>query len=561
MTDAGTDDTTHREGRHRPAVSRRVLGAWLHIPLLVRAATGAFAALIVGFMFLYPVNYGFDEPQHFDMAYAFATGHGVYAPGKRIMDPGVLRESQTYAIGYPPRSAHFDDHPLPPRPQRESIDDLAATAAPSRVPNQMVQHPPLYYLAGAAVLDIPGVRSLAFDIQFGLVRLLSLLLLLPLPWLCYASARRIGVGVLAPAASLVPLIFPALARSGASVTNDSMLNLTVGLALYLVTRVVTGDASRKTAVGLGVATFCALLTKGFALVLPAIVVLAYLLCRLRFPRTPVLTAGAIAVAGSAAGGMWWLHNLVAYGTVQPSGYPPGYVERIYDRISPGAGTGGGHFVHVFGLDIAGRFWGSIGLIESPDYNWTFITIGSVVLLALLAGGVARGTGDRLGPWAVALPLSYPVFVIAVLVGPAWHAYQRWDIVPGVQGRYLSPAIVPMAATALLALERVVPTRVHRFVPAVIVLVAMYAQLWTLRAVAHAWWFGATLHPALTEWGDTIRAALARAPWPSAVSIIAAILSGSAVVNLLVCCARRPVEQPEPAKAPAMPMRQDASTPA
>jgi small subunit ribosomal protein S36 len=561
MTDAGTDAAAHRRGGLRPAVPRQVLAAWRRIPLLVRAATGAFAALIVGFMYLYPVNYGFDEPQHFDMAYAFATGHGVYAPGKRTMDAGVLRESQAYAIGYPPGSARFDDHPLPPRPQRQSIDDLAAAAAPSKIPNQMVQHPPLYYLAGAAVLDIPGVRSLAFDIQFGLLRLLSLLILLPLPWLCYASARRLGVAELAPAASLVPLAFPALVRSGASVTNDSLLNLTVGLALYLLTRVVTGDASRKTAVGLGLATLCALVTKGFALVLPVMVVLAYLLCRLRFPRRPALTAALIAISGSAVGGLWWLHNLLAYGTVQPGGFPPGYAERIFDRISPGSGIGRRHFLHVFAQDVVGRFWGSIGLIESPDYNWTFITIGSVVLVVLLTIGVAGGAGGRFGRSAVALPLTYPVFVVAILIGPAWHAYQRWDLVPGVQGRYLCAAIVPTAATALLGLKRVVPAHARRVVPAFIVVVATYAELWTVRAVAHAWWFGATSHPALTEWANTIRAALDRSPWPIGVSISAAVLGGLAILNLLVCCVRRPLEQPEPPRVLATPARQDAAAPA
>ena len=356
------------------------------VPALVWAGTGAFAGLMLAMTLLYPVNYGIDEAAHFDMAYSYSQGHVPYAPGTRFIGQGIIGE-QTYAfLGNPPRDG-FAGRAVPPRSSRGSIDSYGGDT-PTDVPDQMTQHPPLYYLLGAAILDIPGVSHQRYDIQFTLLRFLSLLLLLPLPWLYFKTALRIGGGNLAPLASLVPLAVPALARVGASVTNDSLLILSFSAAVYFVSRVITGDATRRTALWLSVWVLVALLTKGFALQLPLVVLIAYLVCR-RYFRVPVREPLLIAAVGSALGALWWIHNLVAYGRVQPNGYPAHFNEAVYQSISAGPGTIR-NYIPEFGRELVSRFWGSLGLLEPPHPNDTFGLIATLVILFLVADALFLG---------------------------------------------------------------------------------------------------------------------------------------------------------------------------
>lgn len=537
----------------RPGLGRRLLTGWRSIPVLVRAATGAFAGLMLAMMFLYPANYGFDEPQHFDMAYSYAQGHGKYGPGERKMGLGVVEESHRYARGYPPK-AQFADRPIAPRDQRKSIEQLGDDR-PSTVPNQMVQHPPLYYLLGAGILNVPGVSSLHYDVQFALLRLLSLLLLLPLPWLCYAIARRIGTGGLAPAASLVPLLFPALARSGASVNNDALMTLACGVVLYLIVKVVTGDTSRRTALWMAGWLVVALLSKGFALVVPVLTVLAYLVAKRRY-GVAVLRQVAIVGAGTAVGAVWWIHNKIAYGAVQPDGFGSGYTFSKYLKIHPGPERGNfPDFVHELWTSLLARFWGSIGLIESPDYNWTFSVIGTVVLAFLIGVALFHGLGGRYGRLALVVPLLMGVLTLGLLVKGPWRIYHRFVLLPGAQGRYLYPVIPVLAAVALLGLGYLVRERWQRFVAPALVLCAAYAQLWTLRTVVHAWWITDQPVARIPAWRNALHSIADWAPWPVGVTVLIGLGILALVARLVVVAAlqlRTPAAVPAEAKLPEPP---------
>ena len=494
---------------------------------------------MLAMMFLYPVNYGFDEPQHFDMAYAYAQGHGPYAPGKRDVGLGILHEMIDAFHGIPP-SPHFADRPLLARPYRQSIAALGGDSQQAHVPNQMVQHPPLYYLLGAGLLDLPGVSSLAYDLQFSVLRFLSLVLLLPIPWLCFATARRLGAGQLAPAAAVVPLLLPALARAGAAVTNDSLMTLTGAIALYLMTRVVTGDARQRTATWLVVTVLAALLTKGFALILPLLAVLAYLVCWRRYALN-VLRPLVTVCIGSVAGGIWWAHNYLAYGAIQPDGFGPGYLDRAYHLISPGPGGPVTEFLHKLVLALTDRFWGSIGLIESPDYNWTFVTIATVIMLGLIVVALVRGLGGPYGRAALVIPLLMAVLTVGLLVFPSWGVYHKYGLLAGAQGRYLYPAISSLAATAVLGLSRISSGRARRYVAPVLVGCAAYAQLWTLRTVVHAWWMSSHPVTTLSAWRNAIDTMFNWAPWPIGVTIVFAVLILAASGHLVYAAIRHPLD--------------------
>lgn len=88
---------------------------------------------------------------------------------------------------------------MPPREDRPSFDALGGAAPdPSGPANQMVQHPPLAYWLDALVLRLPGVGTLAWDLQVWLLRLLGIVLVLPVPFLAWAATRRLLLAEVRP---------------------------------------------------------------------------------------------------------------------------------------------------------------------------------------------------------------------------------------------------------------------------------------------------------------------------------------------------------------------------
>src|SRR5699024_4452938 len=95
--------------------------------------------------------------------------------------------------------------------------------------------------------------------------------------------------------------------------------------------VLVGNTALSTAIGLGFLAGAALLTKGFALVLPVWILAAYVLLAWRVYKrhkrqwqaaVPVMTAAATSlVTAIVVGGWWWFRNLRVYGTVQPDALP------------------------------------------------------------------------------------------------------------------------------------------------------------------------------------------------------------------------------------------------
>jgi len=190
-------------------------------PALVWALVALHVAVMLLCSLLYPATYGHDEPQHLDMAYAYSKELHLHAPGERRVAAGVAKTQR--GPSYPPRRSFSDIVPQP-RGQRPSLDEQGGNRQlRGGLPNQQVQHPPLHYLLGAAVLRLPGVGGLPFDQQLWLLRLLSVLLLAPLPLLAWAAARAL-LGPGPPlAAAVLPVTVPGLSRVGGVVQRCSPL--------------------------------------------------------------------------------------------------------------------------------------------------------------------------------------------------------------------------------------------------------------------------------------------------------------------------------------------------
>lgn len=437
--------------------------------------TALWVTLLLGASLLWPVLEGYDEAAHVDMARAYA------ASPLTLHDPGGLPISHTMTLltarlPTDPSITPFSGMPLPPRDERRSFAELDALPGdPSATLDQMVQHPPLAYWLEAAVLRAPGVGSLSWDVQVWLMRLLSVLLVAPLPALAAATARRLAgadrhtVPTSVPVvAALVPLSLPNLVRVGSSAGNDALLVLSTSLVLLGVARLLTRDPGTRTGALVGVSLAVALWTKGLALALPLVVLLA-LAWALAADRgaggwrdAVRRRAGTVAwvLGGCVVGGSWWLRNLLLYGTVQTDGTngagvdprtpaPPG---RVLDFLEG--------FRHLFLV----RIWGGVGLpdvpLPSPLVLWGWpIAVGALLLVGCVLPAARHGGRRR-----VLLVAVLPVLLVLGVVAAGSLAEYRHsgDQISGAQGRYLYGTVAAVGAGVAVALLRL--GRLWRLLP-------------------------------------------------------------------------------------------------
>lgn len=516
-------------------------------PLLVWALLGLHLAVMVMCSILYPATYGYDEPQHLDMAYAYSKSLHLYAPGERKVAEGVAKTQR--GPGFPPRKA-FTDTPVRPRDQRPSFDAQGGNhQLQGGLPNQQVQHPPLYYLMGAAVLRIPGVGGLHYDQQIWLLRLLSMLALAPLPVLAWATAKALlGPGPPALVAAALPVSVPGLSRIGASFTNDSLLILLGAVVLWLLARVLAGDFRVRTGALLGGALIAALLTKGFALVLPPVVLAGYVVAALRHrPAAPAvaglwqrgrpLLPALVALGLSGIGLLWWVRNLVLYGAVQPNGWGPVAYARIVGPPRPGGPVI--TFLHGFAYRLGLRIWGGIGIPETPRlaiqlcFGWAF------ALILLIAVGVLFGT--RRQGWSLAILCLPTVLTTLVVASESWSLFHtHGGKLVAVQGRYLYVGLTGLGVAFAAGLLRITPRRWARWLPGAVLVLGVGTQVWAWRTLTQAWWVPGAARGRL---GPAVRGAIdgmsTWSPFPAVPTFAPFVASAVLAVVTPVLAFRRP----------------------
>ncbi len=489
--------------------------------------TVLWGALLLGWLQLTPLYRAADEPTHADLVLRLRDGGSYAAPGTLDVDPRVRASFPLANLSAAERPELPDHFPLPfsstdVPPRDLSYDELPATQGLPPYANQMTQHPPLYYLLLAGVSrGLPGFGGWSFPVQLGVLRLLSALLLLPLPALSAAATRRLGAApAVATAAALLPLAVPQLTHVGASVNNDVLLVLLGAAVAAPLLGVGRGDVSRRTAVVVGVLLGLALLTKAWAVGLLAWAGFAYLLALLgpaRDQRGRAVLSGLLA-AGLAmvVGGWWWVANVVRFGALQPQGLRP-FPARDTD---PDAGA----FVLGVLRRVTASTWGNFGWLEVQLAEPVRVAAAVVVTAAL-----ALAVGRRLdAPWArpaAAVALASFCVQLAVVGQQSLKNYLRGGYFAGLQGRYLYAFVGVVAALVAVGLARAVPRRVLPLLAlgAVVVLQAVGV----LTALEGFWWPD----------GEGLRRALAVqsawAPFPRAVSLLAVLVAGACTVLLAV----------------------------
>ncbi|MPZ88937.1 MAG: DUF2142 domain-containing protein, partial [Nitriliruptorales bacterium] len=405
------------------------------LPRTLWLVQALFVALLILYSTLAPTYQAPDEPHHVDMAMAAARGQ-VFPwpePTGRENSLQVQRSLRPYEAG-----TQWDQWwstrwvEAPPRAQRPAFAEIAPDI-PSGEPNQMAQHPPLYYYLAGAWLNAGVFETQPFDLVAGWQRLLSVVLVAPLPLFAYLTARRLCRDErVALAAAMLPLAVPQLLHIGSVASNDSLLIALFGLLTVPVALASTGDLRWRTAVVAGLAAGLALLTKGFALAAYAWLPAAYVLGVARTRRyRQGMAAGVIALAvATAVGGWWWIRNQIVYGTPQPAGRPR---DPAPPDFSPQPFA---EYLDFFARHFTHRFWGSFGWLEVSLPWAVVVAAAAVVLVGLLAALLFRRRSDPSWRVDILLLVLPTVAILGIVLAGGWESYQATGFHNGVQGRYV-----------------------------------------------------------------------------------------------------------------------------
>lgn len=524
-------------GRVKPdRFSWRVL--WHDVPAPVWWFTAVLGFLLLLATLLYPPYRGPDEPQHVDLAVALERGETspLWEPGERLLSPGVAAAElvENRRTADPVRLA---DRDLVRRGERVSFDEALAAGGSDRG-NQLVQHPPGYYLLLAGALRLlPGWERWDFETVVAVLRLVNLLLVLPLPLIAHAAARRASanrtVGVVGAGAVLA---VPQLVHIGSSVNNDNLAVLATALWTLLTLHILAGDSSLRTAFWVGLTLGIGLQSKGLLLVLVPLLIAVYVVLgwRTRSPRV----LGALVTAGGVSGvigGWWWLRNWVRYGTPQPDGAYPGGVGPPAEDAA-GWSDGGPEWVRSFAELFVYRFFFDDPSGEAPfGTAWVLAAgaaiVGGLLLLVVFSSRTATLPGgiplaDRL---LIFLPLP---LIVAIVASGSWDSFVRGLPLAAMQGRYAFPAICGLAVLVALGLYRVTPVRWRPALPALILLVALTYQLLAVLTTLRLYWWSPSAGPL-----GTARAFVDAAPWPASFVMLVVLSAAGTALGALLAVAR------------------------
>jgi 4-amino-4-deoxy-L-arabinose transferase-like glycosyltransferase len=540
-------------GEHQPdeAPRRRPPRAVLVATLLFGLVTALWTVAVPAFR-------APDEAAHFDLILYLADGHPYPRYDGRYFGEEINLDTDRHLVIFGQPWPRFDAEDAVPRDERPDVDDVGLQpdanvrrmdARPAGYPyvyNQMPQHPPTYYVAQAAVLRferwvLPGHGIPSMDRELGLLRLVDVLLVSPLPLLAWATVIRLsGSDRAAKVAALLPLGVPQLSHIGAAVSNDALLMLLGGILAVLLAGVARGSGRRRTDLAVGAVLGLALLTKAFAVMFVPWVAVAYLLAAWTARRwRPALDHGLLAGAVAAGlGAWWWILNWVRVGEPAPTTET---LTRTVAQRPKDFEPDFLQFLLAFPARLLSRTWAWVGH-NTPKFvlpAWVVVLLTLAVLgagiVAYRAARRGRDTGagpspspspsaspSGPGPRRVDILLAWlPALLVSLFIARrSLGLYETTGKVAFVQGRYLFGALVPPMAVVGLGVARALGR--HALLATLAVVVALQAVV--LAEVVDGSWSGPG------SFGP-IRGALAWSPWPPAAVAVVAVAALAAIAYL------------------------------
>lgn len=280
------------------------------------------------------------------------------------------------------------------------------------------------------------------------------------------------------AAAAVAALLPGLAASGAAVNNDGLANL-LASALWLPLVAARSRRAAASAAGLVLgAGCCAKLT-----VLP-LAPLLFLVPWLERRQDPIgaLRCGALAAAAAAVVfAPVALRNIWVYGHPLAIGAGSFELSALADSVRPEALAA---LSEPRPLRVLQRFVGGFGIYGQLRFVPAEVTWGALALVAGV-GWLARG-GVR---WRDGLERHAPALALALGLAVAGLLFFSVRYYGGWKGRYLQPALLPIAVLLASGWCRMAPARVARLLFAWIALALLLLDVALVLAVGR--FFAAT----------------------------------------------------------------------
>ena len=427
---------------------------WLLPALLL-----VYGLLAAGFVLRTPAWQAPDEPAHFNYVAQVAT-NGCCP----VIEPGDWDQAYLDRL----RGAQF-------------APDLLGEIARLEYEDHQ---PPLYYLLAAPIYVGSGGSLVA-------LRLLSVLFGAGVVVCAYGVGRALlpGRRAVALAAAAFVAFLPQHLAILASVNNDSLAELIVGLTPWLLILYVKG---RDVPVWLlGVLVGVGLLTKVNTIFLVGLVPFGILLrwWLLRRREDAGLAAllrplAVFALPALALAGVWWLRNIVVYG------WPDLFGLGAHNAVVVGqprtaemiAAEGWGAYLRKALNETYNSFWGQFGWMAYPLQPWMYAILTALLGVAMvgLLLGLRRLRGALANP---AQRAAWALLLLALAVAFAQFVYYNTEFLQ-FQGRYLYPGLIPFALLLALGLDNVrlalfgerralLATRLWWLTPAVVALLAPF----------------------------------------------------------------------------------------
>ena len=529
-----------RRGSWRGRVA--AVASWQY--LVVVAATLVFGATCIGFLVVTPTLVSPDEEYHFDRVIAAEHGHIVLAPEAINVSRGARGVEHTYVATYMHGGGKsWADFKPVPRADRPSVDALGGDQrSPNRdVSNYETQHPPLYYaIMGGLTRLWPGADAMAGDKLVLLIRTFNVLLMLPLPLLFFAAARRlIDNDAIAKSAAFLPLLLPGVAKCAATINNDNLAILFGSIIVFLAVRVMTGDRTVRTAALISAACVGASLTKATVLFVLWIVLAAYIVNWVRARSWPGWQVFGTLAIGGVLTASWWAHNYIAYGKVQPDAWGSQFA------LAQGRPRGDipidmHAFYRTLWVTAPSRFWGALGLLEPPKLPHAMIVGLTIALFVCCIAAVLILRGRR---WDLVILIAAPASAQAMVVLQAYLHYRHYLSIPGIQGRYVYPTVFGVLLPFSIVLVWLL-RRWAQWAPLVMCVIGLVISVWAIYVQAEFTWLhrGERLVPG--NWRrayDTLSAFFPlRSPAVLVFIALCAVLCISALTLTAVTVRRQPV---------------------
>jgi 4-amino-4-deoxy-L-arabinose transferase-like glycosyltransferase len=322
----------------------------------------------------------------------------------------------------------------------------SAHFAPSLLANlgklQYEDHqPPLYYLIATPIFALSNgsliaLRLLSVVIGAGVVLCAYGVGLTMLPTRPFAALG---------AAAFVAFLPQHLAGL-ASVQNDGLAELIVGLTLLATILYVKGGAARPWHLGLLVGL--GLLTKVSTLFLAGLVPLALLL-RAYQPgeryRLPLRALIEFALPALLLGTVWWARDISVYGFPDIFGLGRhNHVVADQPRTATLiAQAGWNEYLRHAVTDSFHSFWGQFGWMALPLPEWSYTLI--LVLIGVVIIGLVIDRFVRLADEGASSPGQRDAWILlflTLILGVAQFVYYNTEFLQ-FQGRYMFPALIPL----------------------------------------------------------------------------------------------------------------------